>query len=52
MALTAGSGRRYLCALRSQDRGVGVFDVADPSQPAVFEATFWPEGGARSSVAS
>ena len=44
MALTTGSGRRYLCVLHWKDRGVSIFDVTDPSQPAVLETTFWPEG--------
>jgi hypothetical protein len=44
MALTTGSGRRYLYVLHSKDRGVSILDVADPSQPAVLETTFWPEG--------
>jgi hypothetical protein len=27
-----------------EDRSVSILDVADPSQPAVLETTFWPEG--------
>ena len=39
-----GSGRRYLYVLHSKVRRISILDVTDPSQPAVLETRFWPEG--------
>ena len=44
MALTTGSGRRYLYVQHAQDEGVSLLDVSDPTQPKLLGTTFWPEG--------
>jgi hypothetical protein len=44
LALTAGSGRRYLYVRHPQDGGVSILDVTNLSHPKLLSTTFWPEG--------
>ena len=44
MALTTAADRRYLYVQHSNDEGITLFDVTNPTRPKLLGTTFWLEG--------